>query len=125
MEWIQVIYYILGSIAIIASIGVPFIVKLKLTNKKLHEAETDAEFEKASADLLEYAKQLINTAEDAYSGFDKVMKTQNSTAGGMKKESVLSKLQVYALQKGYAFDTLEWSDKIDELVKFTKNVNGK
>lgn len=84
-----------------------------------------AKAEKANADLLATAKSFIASAEVAFDGFDKMMKAQGSSAGAMKKDTVFTKLQAYALQNGYEFDADEWSKKIDELVAFTKNVNAK
>lgn len=84
-----------------------------------------AKTEKANADLLATAKNFISAAEVAFEGFDKMMKAQGSSAGAMKKDTVFTKLQAYALQNGYDFDADEWSTKIDELVAFTKSVNAK
>ena len=75
--------------------------------------------------MLAMAQQLIVGAEATYKAFDVVMKQQNSSAGSLKKETVATKLQTYALSNGYEFDAEFWSNKIDELVKFTKDVNAK
>jgi hypothetical protein len=73
--------------------------------------------------MFTQAQSLIQAAEVAFDGFDKFMKAQNSSAGTMKKDNVVSKLQAYALSNGYAYDSEFWSSKIDEIVKFTREVN--
>lgn len=81
--------------------------------------------EKANADLLATAKRFIAEAEVAYEGFDKMLKAQGSSAGAMKKSNVFNELQAFALQNGYEFNADEWSERIDELVAYTKSVNAK
>ena len=53
------------------------------------------------------------------------MKQQNGSAGAMKKKSVSTDLQSYALAHGYEYDAAFWSAKIDEIVAFTREVNAK
>jgi hypothetical protein len=83
----------------------------------------EAEKAKAEADLIATAKNYIVEAENTFDGFDKMLKAQGNSAGKMKKDNVLARLQTYALLKGYDFDVEEWSSRIDELVEFTKEVN--
>jgi hypothetical protein len=125
MTWLNILYLVLSAVIGIVATLIPFIVKVNKSVKAFKDAKTDVEREKANAELLDMAKHFVNTAEVAFEGFDKLMKAQNGSAGAMKKDTVLSKLQVYALQNGYEFDAVYWSEKIDELVKFTKDVNGK
>lgn len=123
-----------ASVVIAAIIGaVPLIIKGNKAKKAEKMASTDVEKEKAETEMLkaksemrEYLLSLIVQAEKNYSILDKVMKTQqNSSAGGIKKESVFTKLQSYALSKGFDFDGEFWSNAIDELISFTKQVNFK
>lgn len=88
-------------------------------------AQAEAEREKAENDMIETAQDLVEIAEETFAGFDAVMKAQGSSAGAMKKDTVFTKLQTYALQHGYTFDADYWSAKIDEIVAFTRNVNAK
>jgi hypothetical protein len=125
---VHLITLIIGAI----SGAVPLFIKWNNARKAKNSALTVAEKEKASADkekayteLKEYAFELIKEAEKAFVGIDKMLKMQNSSAGGMKKESVFTKLQTYALQKGFEFDAVYWSNMIDEIVSFTKQVNSK
>jgi hypothetical protein len=120
----EIVKIILAIISIVLTlVSTPTFIAFKKAVKARKNAETEAAKEKANADLLETAKGFIAAAEVAFDGFDKMMKSQGSSAGAMKKDNVFSKLQAYALQNGYEFNADEWSDKIDELVKFTKNVN--
>lgn len=121
MQTITILYYLLSAVLGLLTTGIP----LFLTIKARKNAVTVADKEKANADLLATAKNFISAAEVAFEGFDKMMKAQGGSAGAMKKDTVFTKLQAYALQNGYDFDATEWSEKIDELVKFTKNVNAK
>jgi hypothetical protein len=120
--------------------GVPIFYKWNKARKnknvaeeKLSESTTEAEIKKAEAEKLkaelemnEQAKAFIQMAETSFNSFDRVLKAQNhGTAGAMKKENVLTKLQAFALSKGYDFDCEFWSNKIDEIVNFTKSVNSK
>ncbi|MBR5845498.1 MAG: hypothetical protein IKY65_04485 [Rikenellaceae bacterium] len=125
MTWLTIIKAALVAVIFIAGTLVPAGTAFFKALKGRRSAETEAAKEKANADLLASAKNFIVAAEVAFEGFDKMMKAQNGTAGPMKKDTVFSKLQAYALQNGYTFDAEEWSAKIDELVAFTKSVNAK
>lgn len=124
MNMLNIVYLLITIVSALASCGASIFAIRKAWHKR-KTAETDAEREKANADLLATAKNFITAAEVAFDGFDKMMKAQNSSAGAMKKDTVFTKLQAYALQNGYEFDADEWSNKIDELVAFTKSVNTK
>lgn len=119
----QNIYIILSIVAALVGTIIPAAVKLGGAIKARIQAETDAAREKANADLLATAQDFIQVAETSFEGFNKILKSQNSSAGPMKKENVLVKLQAYAIQKGYEFDADEWSAKIDEIIAFTREVN--
>lgn len=105
--------------------GVPLLLKMIKAYKMHKIAKTEAEKEKATIDLITYAQALIEKAEEDFKSFDRAMKNQGSSAGVIKKDNVLTKLQAYSMTKGYEFDLDLWSAKIDELVKFTKEVNAK
>ena len=101
----------------------------ELAQQAVTEADyaiAEAEKKKAQLEMLEQANEFITIAEITFNSFDKVLKSQNNgSAGSMKKESVLNKLQAFAFSKGYEFDSEYWSNKIDEIVSFTKSVNSK
>lgn len=125
MDTIYIVYIIISIVATLITTTIPAAIALIKSIEARKNAQTDAEREKADSDLLETAKGFIAAAEVAFDGFDKMMKAQGSSAGAMKKDTVFTKLQAYALQNGYDFDADEWNEKIDELVAFTKSVNAK
>lgn len=121
METVKIILslipLILGAIASIIS----FIVAAKARKN----AKTEEEKAKAELAMEEAAKSFISDAEIMYKSVDEILKAKGESAGSLKKETVLAKLRTYAIEKGYTLDVSAWSDKIDELVKFTKAVNAK
>lgn len=121
----QTMYIIISIVATLVGTIIPAGIALITSIKARVKAQTEAEKEKATADLLATGQAFIQVAEESFASFDKMLKTQGSSAGAMKKENVLTKLQAYALQKGYEFDAEYWSAKIDEIVAFTREVNGK
>ena len=125
MDWFTIIKAVIVALSTFITTGIPAIIAFKKAVDARKVAETEANKEKANADLLATAKDLIKSAEIVFDGFDKMMKAQGSSAGAIKKDNVLAKLQAYALQNGYTFDADEWSEKIDKLVEFTKAVNAK
>lgn len=123
MSWLNILYYIISALVGICATGIPFAFKLYKAIKARIEAQTIAEKEKAKNDMLTMAQAFVEGAEKAFEGFDKVMKAQNSSAGAMKKDTVFTKLQAYALQSGYEFDAEYWNEQIDKIVAFTREVN--
>lgn len=125
MDWLSILQMLIIVATFVVGTLVPTGVALKKSWNARKNAETDAAKEKANADLLATAKGFISAAEVTFAEFDKLLKQSNGSAGGLKKDTVINKLQAYALQNGYEFNVDEWSDKIDELVAFTKSVNAK
>lgn len=132
MMKIEIFIHLAAIILGALSTGIPIALKLSKAIKAKRSAfeatdniKAEADEAKAFNEMLTYAFDLIQVAEDAFKGIDKVMKSQNSSAGGMKKKSVLSDLQSFALSNGMKFDSSFWSKKIDEIVEFTKTVNAK
>lgn len=137
MNWLNIIYMIISIVATLVTVGVPAYIAIRkalkerkaareaaeIARTEAEKAEAEAAIERANADLLNNAKNFIAAAEVAFDGYDKMMKAQGKSAGAMKKDSVFTKLQAYALQNKYPFDAEEWSAKIDRLVEFTKSVN--
>lgn len=124
----QTMYIILSIVSLAAGLVGTIItaaVNLGKAIKARIKAETEAAKEKANADLLAHAQEFIQGAENSFESFNKLLKSQGSSAGPMKKENVLTKLQAYALQQGYEFDAEAWSATIDQIVAFTREVNAK
>lgn len=101
----------------------PPLIALIFAIKARKHAESAEEIAKADKAMEDKAMELIESAEDLYHKVDAAMKAQGASAGLLKKDSVLSKLQDFALQANYNFNREFWSQKIDELVSFTKKVN--
>lgn len=123
MTMLEIIKIVAFALVFIVSTGIPLGIKLVTSVKAYRTATTEAEKEKAYNDMFATAQSFIAAAEESFKGFDAVMKQQGSTAGAMKKDTVFNKLQAYALSQGYEFDAEFWSTKIDEIVKFTREVN--
>ena len=123
MTWFTLLKALLVALVTFVSTGIPLIVKLRNAIKARREAVTSTEKEKAYNDMLAVVNQFVEVAETTFAGFDAVMKTQGSSAGSVKKENVMAKLQAYALRSGYDFDEDYWSEKVDEIVSLTKRVN--
>ena len=103
--------------------AIPSLVGLIKAIKARKVATTIAERELAENDLLAQLNAFIADAEEAYNNVNLILKAQGKSAGSAKKESVITKLHAYALEKGYEFDADFWSEKIDEVVALTRKVN--
>lgn len=105
--------------------GIPAIIKIVYSGKKLKEAKSNEQKHAALIDLESNMKTFIEAAEIAYKDLNAVLKAKGSSAGPVKLDSVLMKLQSLANEKGYDFDREYWTNKINETVALTKNVNTK
>lgn len=121
-EVIKIICSILGGVV---TTLIPCIIALVRTIKSRKVAKTEAEKQAAYNDMLNVVNTFIAGAEETYKSVNAVLKQQGGSAGAVKKESVLTKLQGYALEKGYEFNSEAWSEKVDEIVKLTREVNAK
>lgn len=110
-------------LAFLGSLNVPSVIALWKAFKAKVLAKTEAEKEKANNDMREQAETLILEAEQTYADVNTILKANGKSAGAMKKQSVMSALQQYASEKGYIFDKEYWSDKVEEVVNMTKQVN--
>lgn len=117
MNILKFIPLILGAISALVAFFTAWKVK--------RNAKTETEKAKAELALEQAAKGFIAEAENLYSAYDAMAKQRGESAGALKKETVLAKLRTYAIENGITLDVNVWTDKIDELVKFTKTVNGK
>ncbi|MBQ2894122.1 MAG: hypothetical protein IJE92_01230 [Clostridia bacterium] len=103
--------------------AVPFVISLVNAIKKRKAAQTEADKQAAINDMLAQANTFIGDAEALYKSIDSIVKAQGGSTGANKKDSVMTKLQAYAISKGYEFDAEFWSGKIDEVVALTRKVN--
>lgn len=118
---LRLVYAIIGFTIAAVGFGVAVIRLIKA--KK--QARSDAEAAKAENEMTNKMTELIQNAEVLYAAVDTALKANGDSAGVVKKDSVMSKLQAFAMSNGYLFDPTYWADKIDEYVKFTKSVNSK
>lgn len=137
MKNIETILQIVYAVASAIAVGVPLMIaliksvrsKLKI-HKELASTTDDAEKAKleaansaATIDMLNVCNELITTAETLYADVSSLLKKEGKSAGAVKKDSVMSKLQAYAIEHGYTFNAEYWNKKIDEIVDMTKKVN--
>lgn len=122
---IKTMIYIGFVVAEALIIGIPSLIKIILSAKALKASKNNEEKMIAIDDMKTQAKVFIEAAEIAYKDINDVLKSKGSSAGSVKKDSVMLKLQSYASEKGYDFDIDFWSQEIDNQVQYTKNVNSK
>ena len=123
MAWIEWGKFALIVATFVVGTAIPFIIAVVKAIKKRNHAKTDAEKAQADAELMTLAKQLIVNVEHEYKDYNAYLKARGQSAGTVKKNSVLTDLKQYAIEKGYKFIESEWSIAIDKLVDFTRNVN--
>lgn len=118
---IQIIYYCIAFLVA----AVSFVITIVTSIKARRKAKTKEEKEAIEAELKEQAKEFIKAAEIAYKDVNDILKSKGSSAGPMKLDSVLSKLQALATEKNYIFDVNYWTKYINDEVEFTREVNSK
>lgn len=130
---LKVVYAVVSAVAV----SVPFVIALYSSIKskskiraQLANATDEAEKAKLEAansaamtDMLNACNELIMNAETLYSDISLLLKKEGKSAGAVKKDSVMSKLQAYAIERGYEFDAEYWDKKVNEIVGMTKTVN--
>jgi hypothetical protein len=121
-ETIKIILLILSGII---STLIPCVVAIVKSIKSYKEAKTRGEREKATNDMLEALNKLVFEAENTYKDVNALLKQQGKSAGAVKKDVVMTKLQAFALENNYLFDAEYWSAKIDEIIELTRKVNAK
>lgn len=122
VEIIVKLAYAIGG-AILTAIAL--VAKLVKVCKERKYAKTEAEKEAAKNEMLDVMQSLIETAEDAYKDVNQILKQNGSSAGPVKKDTVMTRLQAYAISHSYVFDEDYWSSKIDQFIESTKLVNAK
>ena len=143
MEWFDILRYALTIICAVIAVFFPtFYARIRAARKaaeqvadaiaeklvaedEAQEAKAEARLATAELDLTETMQAAVDTTEQSYTVFDEMAKTKGLTCGAMKREAVLTKLQAYALEKGYTFDAEKWGAAIDAYVAATKRINYK
>lgn len=136
MEWEMILRLIYLAVGVLAT-GIPLVISLVYNIKKkikankeillattdAAKAQAEADSAQATLDMKAYAEELVKTAESTFKSVNDILKARGESAGSLKKEVVMSKLQSYAAEKGYDFDSEEWSKSIDDIVTLTREVN--
>lgn len=137
MQNIETILKVVYAVASAVAVAVPFVIalivniksKIKIrkqlanTTDEAEKAKLEAANSAATTDMLNVCNELIANAETLYSDVSSILKKEGKSAGAVKKDSVMSKLQAYAIEHGYEFDAEYWDKKVDEIVDMTKKVN--
>lgn len=132
---LKVVYVVASAIAVAIPLIIALIANIKKKIKigkqlantidEAEKAKLEAANAAATIEMLDVCDTLISKAEELYSDVSTLLKRENKSAGAVKKDSLMSKLQAYALEHGYNFDAEYWDKKIDEKVEMTKKVNAK
>ena len=120
-EIIQLVITIVVFLCTVAS----FIFALVKKAKQLKAAKTDTERSEIYAEMKNLAVSFIQEAEDFYYAYDSLLKQTGGSAGADKKDRVMQKLQLAAMNFGIPFDADYWSNVVESLVSLTKGVNAK
>lgn len=134
---IQIILKIVYAVSAFLAAAIPLAIALWTTIKKkiklakdlacttdeAEKAKLKAADSEATTDMLQVCNSLIANAETLYGDVANLLKREGKSAGIVKKDSVMSKLQAYALEHGYTFDADYWDKKVDEIVELTRKVN--
>lgn len=96
---------------------------LACTTDEVEKVKLKAADSEARTEMLQVCNSLIANAEALYADVANLLKREGKSAGIVKKDSVMSKLQAYALERGYTFDVEYWDKKVDEIVELTRKVN--
>lgn len=137
MENIEMILKVVYALASAIVVAIPFIIALVVNVKSkikirkelasviddTEKAKLEATNSAATTEMLNACNQLIANAEALYADVSNILKKEGKSAGPVKKDSVMSKLQAFAIERGYDFDAAYWNEKIDEIVNLTKKVN--
>lgn len=97
--------------------------ELAYTTDEVEKVKLKAADSEARTEMLQVCNSLIANAEALYADVANLLKREGKSAGIVKKDSVMSKLQAYALERGYTFDAEYWDKKVDEIVELTRKVN--
>lgn len=118
MEIVKEIAAFVPFVSSLIAFIVSFVFYLKNKHKAFVNGETATETA-ATLDIEAKARECIAQAEKLYN-----YKVNGVSMGQQKKEAVLSKLRLYAVEKGYTVDEAELSKMVDEFVAFM-NTNKK
>lgn len=102
---------------------IPTLIRIFQLGKKVKNANSNTEKEQAKIQLRSEAIELIKAAEIAYKDINLILKQKGSSAGPIKKDSVMTKLENYAVEKNIPFDREYWNSEVDIIVADSKEIN--
>lgn len=116
---------VLAVLSFVVATLIPTVIGLVKAIKAKKAAKTAQQEAEANSAMQYAVNGFIEEAEELYKTVDAVVKEKGGSCGAVKKDSVLTKLQAYALQNGYDYDATYWSGVVDEIVEMTRKVNSK
>lgn len=125
MDFLTIIKYAVSILAILyAFFSTIFLfIQQKRKNKKIKEAGEQIAEEKNFFDELNAA--IIDACKAAEIIYNRLAEPLGTKLSDMKKTEALREIKDFYESKGKTFDLQYISDKIEQLVKFSKEVNGK
>ena len=112
-ETIEQIVSIAACIAAALSAVAGFIASLakSFKNKKL------ARIAEATNEIAELTMQKVVETEKLFSKSSQILKATGVDTGEIKKEQVMNYIQLECVEKGLAFDSVKWSERVENLIK--------
>lgn len=124
MQILDILKIVISIASALLCTLIPTIVLFIKKCKAAKNAKTQAEKEAVYNEMLQLVNKFVQDAEDTWRDVNDTLKSQGKDGcGKQKKSSVMDKLQIYCLQKGLTFDSDYWSQKVDDLVTLTRQVN--
>lgn len=119
-ETVEQIVSIAACIAAALSAVVGFIASLakSFKNKKL------ARIAEATNEIAELTMQKVVETEKLFSKSAQILKATGVDTGEIKKEQVMNYIQLKCVEKGLKFDSVKWSERVEDLIK-VMNTNKK
>ena len=112
-ETVEQIVSIAACIAAALSAVAGFIASLakSFKNKKL------ARIAEATNEIAELTMQKVVETEKLFSKSAQIRKATGVDTGEIKKEQVMNYIQLKCVEKGLAFDSVKWSERVENLIK--------
>lgn len=125
MNYLTIIKYVVTLFAIVYAIfsTIWLFIQQKRKNRKLREAGEHITEEKAFFDELN--SQILDAMNNAEIIYNKLADPLGTKLPDMKKTEVLREVKDFYEKKGKTFDIEYISAKIEEFIKFSKQVNAK
>ncbi len=100
-----------GAAALSAIAGFFASLAKSIKNKKL------ARIAEATNEIAELAMEKVVETEKLFSKSSQILKATGVNTGEIKKGQVMSYIQAKCAEKKVAFDSIKWSEQVDNLIK--------